>query len=44
MKTGKYFYDLEEGKIDQVAVEDGFLDFFKNYRNLLSTEKGDSQK
>ena len=30
MKTGKYFYDLEEGKIDQVAVEDGFLDFFKN--------------
>lgn len=44
MKTGKYFYDLKEGKIDQVAVEDGFLDFFKNYRNLLSTEKGDSQK
>lgn len=33
IKTGKYFYDLAEGQVDQVAVEDGFLDFFKNYRN-----------
>ena len=31
MKTGKYYYDLENDKLDQVAVEDGFLDFFKKY-------------
>lgn len=31
MKTGKYYYDLEEDELDQVAVEDGFLDFFKKY-------------
>lgn len=27
--TGKYFYDLDENQIDLVAVEDGFLEFFK---------------
>ena len=27
--TGKYYYDLEEGEGDKLAVEDGFLRFFK---------------
>lgn len=34
IKTGKYFYDLEETKMDQVAVEDGFIDFFRKYCGL----------
>ena len=29
IKTGKYYYDLPEDALDQVAVEDGFLEFFK---------------
>lgn len=29
IKTGKYYYDLDESELDQVAVEDGFLEFFK---------------
>lgn len=29
IKTGKYYYDLEENELDQLAVEDGFLEFFK---------------
>ena len=29
IKTGKYYYDLEGSELDEVAVEDGFLDFFK---------------
>lgn len=29
IKSGKYFYDLPKQKLDQVAVEDGFLQFFK---------------
>lgn len=29
IKTGKYYYDLPEEALDQVAVEEGFLDFFK---------------
>lgn len=31
METGRYFYDLAEEKIDQVAVEDGFLAFFRRF-------------
>lgn len=31
IKTGKYYYDLEEGELDQVAVEDGFLEFFRKH-------------
>lgn len=31
IKTGKYYYDLKEEDLDQVAVEDGFLDFFRKY-------------
>lgn len=29
IKTGKYYYDLHESELDQVAVEDGFLEFFE---------------
>jgi len=29
IKTGKYYYDLKENELDQVAVEDGFLEFFR---------------
>ncbi len=31
IKTGKYFYDLPESVLDQVAVEDGFVAFFEKY-------------
>ena len=34
IKTNKYYYDLREDKLEQVAVEDGFLEFFKNILNL----------
>ena len=30
IKTNKYYYDLPEDKLEQVAVEDGFLEIFKN--------------
>jgi len=29
IRTSKYYYDLPEDKLEQVAVEDGFLEFFK---------------
>lgn len=29
IQTGKYFYDMDEWKLDQVAVEDGFAVFFR---------------
>lgn len=32
--TGKYFYELNEGKADQIAVEDGFLEFFGRLKGL----------
>jgi len=34
IKTNKYYYDLPRKKLEQVAVEDGFLEFFKNILNL----------
>lgn len=34
IKTNKYYYDLPEDKLEQLAVEDGFLEFFKNILNL----------
>lgn len=37
-KTGKYFYDLEEGALDQVAVEEGFLEFFQTIRSIRMGE------
>lgn len=27
--AGKYYYDMEPDMLDEIAVEDGFLDFFK---------------
>lgn len=33
VKTNKYYYDLPEDRLEQVAVEDGFLQFFKNILN-----------
>lgn len=33
IKTNKYYYDLPEDRLEQVAVEDGFLQFFKNILN-----------
>lgn len=30
MKSGKYYYDLPKDELDKVAVEDGFLEFFRN--------------
>ena len=38
IKTNKYYYDLPEDRLEQVAVEDGFLEFFKNIRNKLCNE------
>lgn len=29
IRTGRYYYDLEEERLEQVAVEDGFLEFFR---------------
>lgn len=29
IETGKYFYDLDGEEMDQLAVEDGFLNFFQ---------------
>lgn len=31
IKTGKFYYDLPECALERVAVEDGFLDFFRRY-------------
>lgn len=33
IKMNKYYYDLPEDRLEQVAVEDGFLQFFKNILN-----------
>lgn len=29
LKTGKYYYDLESERLETIAVEDGFLEFFR---------------
>lgn len=34
IETGKYFYELNERKADQIAVEDGFLQFFGKLKGL----------
>lgn len=34
IKTGKYYHDLPEEKLEQVAVEDGFLVFFQKILDL----------
>lgn len=33
IKTGKYYYDLTEDELEQLAVEDGFLEFFEKVLN-----------
>ena len=38
IKSGQYFYDLPEQKLDQVAVEDGFLKFFENVLRKINLE------
>ncbi len=35
IKTGKYYYDLDDVELDRVAVEDGFVAFFKKYIDSL---------
>lgn len=30
-ETGNYYYDLDGRKLDEVAVEDGFLEFFRKH-------------
>lgn len=34
IKTNKYYYNLPTDRLEQVAVEDGFLDFFKRILDL----------
>ncbi len=34
IRTNKYYYDLPAGELDQFAVEDGFLAFFKKVLSL----------
>lgn len=38
IKTGKYYYDLPEQELNQVAVEDGFLQFFEHVLENLNRE------
>lgn len=42
MKTNKYYYDLSADEMEQFAVEDGFLQFFKNVLKL-EAEKRDKE-
>lgn len=34
IRTNKYYYDLPEGRLERVAVEDGFLEFFRNILDI----------
>ena len=35
IKSGKYYYDLENDELDKVAVEDGFREFFEKVLELV---------
>ena len=35
IKSGKYYYDLPEEELDLVAVEDGFLEFFRSIQERV---------
>ncbi len=35
IKSGKYYYDLENDELDKVAVEDGFREFFEKALELV---------
>jgi 8-oxo-dGTP diphosphatase len=37
--TGKYLYDLDEGALDQIAVEEGFLTFFQEVLRQYVSEQ-----
>ncbi|MDO4295924.1 MAG: non-canonical purine NTP pyrophosphatase [bacterium] len=39
IKSGKYYYDLPETALEQVAVQDGLLEFFQKLLGLPSKEK-----
>lgn len=34
-KSGKYYYDLPEQELDQIAVEEGFIEFFQKVKRLI---------
>lgn len=38
IKTGRYYYDLPQQELDQVAVEDGFLQFFERVLSQILQE------
>ncbi len=38
LKTGKYYYDLEGESLDGMVVEEGFLQFFRNYAKVSGKE------
>lgn len=38
IKTRKYYYDLQGDRLDEVAVEDGFLEFLKKYTGNVEKE------
>lgn len=37
IKSGKYFYDLPEDELDQLAIEDGFIEFFRQIKLKCSS-------
>lgn len=39
IKTGKYYYDLEDEELDKVAVEDGFYKFFHEIPAFIISSK-----
>ena len=39
IRTGKYYYDLPESELEQVAVEDGFLQFFEQVFDQIDIER-----
>jgi len=40
-KSGKYFYDLEPNELEQLAVEDGFIDFFEKHLQKRKNNNGE---
>lgn len=38
IKTGKYFYEMGQGKTDPLAVQDGFLNFFRQACGAMAFE------
>lgn len=37
IRSGRYYYDLEDSALDQVAVEDGFLRFFERVLSVSTS-------